>query len=165
MNQLPKSRIMKSINLSIVNRPFYILTILYYLSSFILPANASNRFMDNGDGTISDTKNGLMWVSKDNGVPINWPDAVEYCRNLRVGGYADWRMPTLAELASIYNPSKKNQNGYHTIQLVTTTAQSCWSAETRGFKAGRFNFTYGKEYWLRRTYSGPTRVIAVRNSK
>ncbi len=156
---------MKLLNLSLISRSFLIQLIFYFLLFLALPATASDRFVNNGDGTVSDTKTGLMWVAKDNGVPINWPDAFEYCKNLRVGGYTDWRMPTLAELASLYNPSEKNQNGYHTIKLITTTAQSCWSAETRGFKAGRFNFEYGKEYWLRRTYSGPTRVLAVRNSK
>ena len=156
---------MKPLNLSLIASSFFILLIFYFLSFLTLPANASSRFVNNGDGTISDTRTGLMWVSKDNGIPINWPDAVKYCRNLRVGGYTDWRMPTLAELASLYNPYEKNQNGYHTIKLITTTAQSCWSSETRGYAAGRFNFEYGKEYWLRRTYSGPTRVLAVRFSQ
>ena len=34
---------------------------------------ASNRFIDNRKGAITDTKTGLMWVLKDNGVPINAP--------------------------------------------------------------------------------------------
>ena len=153
---------MKPSNWSLINRSFLILLIFGLLSSLALAADASSRYVNNGDGTISDTKTGLMWVSKDNGFPINWPDAVEYCKNLRLGGYADWRMPTLAELASLYNPSAKNQNGYHTDALITTTAQSCWSSETRGFTAGRFNFAYGEVYWLRQTYAGPTRVLAVR---
>ena len=126
------------------------------------PVLASDRFVDNGDGTVTDTKSGLMWASQDNGVPVNWPDAMDYCENLQTAGYEDWRMPTLAELSSLYNPNTQNKNGYHTIGLITTTAQSCWSAETRGDSAGRFNFTYGKKYWLRRFYSGPTRVLPVR---
>jgi hypothetical protein len=73
-------------------------------------------------------------------------------------------MPTSAELASLFDPNKKNKNGYHIIDLISTTAQSCWSVETRGDTAGRFNFTYGKEYWLRKSYSGPTRVLAVRKN-
>jgi len=133
--------------------------------SFALPVMASKRFVDNGDGTITDSKTDLMWVAKDNGIPINWPDAIEYCKNLRVGGYSDWRMPTLAELASLFDRNEKNKNGYHTIPLISTTAQSCWASEIRDYMAGRFNFTYGKEYWLRQSYSGPTRVLAVRFNK
>jgi len=156
---------MKAKKLLLNNRSVFILLLFCCLSFLTFPVIASNRFIDNGNGTIADTKTGLMWVSKDNGVPINWPDANKYCENLSVGGYSDWRMPTLAELATLYNPNEKNKNGYHTIALISTTAQSCWSSEIKGHLAGRFNFTYGKEYWLRLMYSGPTRVLAVRLNK
>ena len=132
---------------------------------FVLPAMASKRFVDNDDGTITDTKTGLMWAEKDNGVPIKWSDAFSYCSNYNVGGYNDWRMPTLAELASLFDQNEKNKNGYHIIRLISTTAQSCWASDTRGNEAGRFNFTYGKVYWLRQFYSGPTRVLPVRSDK
>jgi hypothetical protein len=143
----------------------YIFLFLIFPFLFVHTALASDRFIDNKNGTITDTKTGLMWVSKDNGVPINWPDAKKYCENLNVGGYSDWRMPTLTELATLYNPHKINSNGYNIITLINTTAQSCWSSEIKGHSAGRFNFTYGKEYWLRQLYSGPTRVLAVRLNK
>ena len=148
----------------LTHRIVLMLFIFGCICSFALPVMASKRFVDNSDGTVTDNKTGLMWVAKDNGVPINWHGATEYCKNLRVGGYSDWRMPTLAELASLFDRDRKNKNGYHTIDLISTTAQSCWAVETRGDTAGRFNFTYGKEYWLRKSYSGPTRVLAVRNN-
>ena len=130
-----------------------------------LPALAFERFTENGDGTVTDTKTGLMWAAKDNGIPISWSKAQDYCRNYSGGGHINWRMPTLAELASLYDPKKKNRSGYHVNKLIDTSAQSCWASETRGFKAARFNFTYGKEYWIRKSYSGPTRVLPVRNIK
>jgi hypothetical protein len=77
-----------------------IIFIFGFICSFTLPIMASKRFVDNSDGTVTDNKTGLMWVAKDNGVPINWHGATEYCKNLRVGGYTDWRMPTLVELAT-----------------------------------------------------------------
>lgn len=157
---------MKPFKILLIHRRVFMFFIfaccIFYL---ILPTLASERFVDNGNGTITDKKTDLMWVSKDNGIPINWFDAIEYCKNLRVGGNTDWRIPTMAELASIFNPNKKNKSGYHTIELISTTAQSCWASETRGNSAGRFNFSYGKEYWLRKSYSGPTRVLAVRNNQ
>jgi Protein of unknown function (DUF1566) len=142
-------------------RNYSALVLLFSLLSFF-SALASQRFVENENGTITDTETGLMWVSKDNGAPINWPDAKKYCENLNVAGYSDWRIPTLAELATLYTPHEKNKNGYHTIALVDTTAQSCWSSERKGNLAGRFNFTYGEIYWIRQMYSGPTRVLAVR---
>jgi hypothetical protein len=133
------------------------------ISIFIMPGMASDRFTDHGNGTVTDTETGLMWAAKDNGIPINWSDALSYCQNYISGGYTDWRMPALAELKSLYNPGTKNKQGYNVTKPIETSAQSLWASETRGFEAARFNFTYGKVYWLRKTYSGPTRVLPVRN--
>ena len=130
---------------------------------FVMPVMASDRFLNHGDGTVTDTKTGLMWAAKDNGIPINWPDALAYCQNYSGGGFTDWRMPTLAELSSLYDPGVKNKRGYHVTNLIDTSAQSCWASETRGFEAARFNFVYGQAYWLRQSYSGPTRVLPVRS--
>jgi hypothetical protein len=138
---------------------------LVIFTLFVMPAVASDRYVNNGDGTVTDTKTGLMWAARDNGIPISWPDGLSYCQNYSGGNYSDWRMPTLPELASLYNPECKNKRGYHVTRLIQTSAQSLWASETRGFEAARFNFTYGQVYWLRRTYHGPTRVLPVRSSK
>ncbi len=151
------SRIVRSQNFILVVGVFVLIGIL------VLPAMAFGRFVNNGDGTITDMKTGLMWATRDNGIPINWPNALYYCHNYSAGGHSDWRMPTLDELESLYNPKVKNNNGYHVTKLIITTASSCWALETRNFLAGRFNFTYGKVYWLRQYYSGPTRVLPVRS--
>ena len=141
-----------------------ILTVgLFVLFSLVLSsAMAGERFVDNGDGTITDTKTGLMWATKDNGDSINWRDACSYCENYNLGGYSDWRMPTLAELASLYDPEVTNKQGYHLTNHIDTSAETCWSSDTRGYEAARFNFSYGHEYWLRQSYSGPGRVLPVR---
>jgi len=54
---------------------------------------AAGRFVDNGDGTVTDTKRQLMWQKGDNGREVTFEQAQEYCRNLRLGGHADWRLP------------------------------------------------------------------------
>ena len=128
-----------------------------------MPAMASDRFVDNGDGTVTDTETGLMWAAMDNGEPINWSGARSYCQNYSVGGYTDWRMPTLAELATLYAPGAKNKRGYHMTKHIDTSAETCWTSDTRGYKAARFNFTHGREYWLRQSYLGPSRVLPVRS--
>jgi len=130
-----------------------------------MAAMASERFSDNGDGTVTDIETGLMWAEKDNGVPINWPDALAYCKDYSNDGHTDWRLPTLTELATLFDPQSTNRRGYHITKLIDTTAQSLWASETRGFEAARFNFTYGQVFWLRQNYSGPTRVLPVRNGK
>ena len=45
-----------------------------------LPAWAGDRFTDNGDGTVTDTKLGLMWANTDNQGDINWVQAEKWVR-------------------------------------------------------------------------------------
>ncbi len=138
--------------------------VLVVLFCFIyLPAFASDRLKDNGNGTVTDNKTNLMWAMHDNGVPIKWPDAKSFCHYYRGGGFSDWRMPTIEELTSLYNPKVNNKRGYHTLKPIETSAQSCWASNTNGEKYGRFNFSFGSIYWLGKYYAGPTRVLPVRN--
>lgn len=58
---------------------------------------AENRFVDNGDGTVTDTERHLMWQKGDNGEEITFAEALEYCATLRLGGYKDWRLPLAEE--------------------------------------------------------------------
>lgn len=139
--------------------------VVVLLCFLVLPAMALEHLVKNGDGTVTDSETGLMWADKDNGNPINWMNAQVYCKDYSGGGYTDWRMPTLAELSSLYEPKENNKHGYHVSKLIETTAASCWASETNGERAARFNFTYGTVYWLRKPYSGPTRVLPVRNLK
>ena len=87
------------------------------------------RFKDNGDGTITDNRTGLMWVKDgnsagcNNGADLTWEDALSFCENLSYAGYKDWRLPSIQELHSIvdygtYNPAintyfPNTQSGYY----------------------------------------------------
>jgi hypothetical protein len=57
------------------------------------PAAAAARFVDNGDGTVTDTVRNLMWQKGDNGKEVSFEQGQEYCRTLRLGKHADWRLP------------------------------------------------------------------------
>ncbi len=135
------------------------------LSCFAESAMGGDRFVNNGDGTVTDHDAGLMWAEKDNGIPINWPNGNSYCQNYKGAGYTDWRLPTLEELAGLYYPEAKNQRGYHIVKWIEITADTCWASETRNYESGRFNFRYGSVHWLRQSYSGPTRALPVRRIK
>jgi hypothetical protein len=60
-----------------------------------------NKFVDNGDGTITDLATGLMWTKADSGVTMNWEKALSYAEKLKYAGYDDWRLPNAKELQSI----------------------------------------------------------------
>lgn len=78
--------------------------------------NDPNRFLDHGDGTITDTCTGLMWqkVSADVGDDLNgandgslgWCDALAFADDLDFGGHTDWRLPNIRELLSIVDHSR-----------------------------------------------------------
>ena len=69
------------------------------------------RFVDKGDGTITDRCTGLMWQKEVPFVPpeyegdkygqTTWKGALRYARDLRLGGYDDWRLPNLHEMVYI----------------------------------------------------------------
>lgn len=64
-------------------------------------------YTDNGDGTVTDNVTGLMWV-KARASKVSWDDANNGASSCNVGGYGDWRMPTIKELYSLINFNGKS---------------------------------------------------------
>lgn len=62
------------------------------------------QFVDNKNGTVTDTNTGLMWQQGEAGSKT-WEEAVTYCRTLQLAGYSDWRLPDIYELESIEDES------------------------------------------------------------
>ena len=68
-----------------------------------------NVFIDNKDGTITDSATGLMWSQLDNGKGLNWEEALQWVKDKNSEnylGYSDWRLPNVKELQSIVDYSK-----------------------------------------------------------
>ncbi|MEP5339773.1 MAG: DUF1566 domain-containing protein [Algibacter sp.] len=82
-----------------------------------------NNFIDNGDGTVSDTATDLMWMQNDNAEAILWPDALVYAENKEYAGYSDWRLPDVKELQSIldYTRSPATTNSAAIDPLLNCT--------------------------------------------
>lgn len=57
------------------------------------------------NGYWVDPSTGMMWAAKDNGKDVNWHKASNYCRDLRLAGYSDWRLANIGELGQIYDSS------------------------------------------------------------
>lgn len=128
------------------------------------------RFVAYANGTVKDTKTGLVWAAKDNGEDINWKDAKRYCENYRGGGYTDWRMPTQDELARLYDKSESYQAtqrtyNVHLTKLIELSACCPWASETRGSDAAHFAFNTGYRLWGAQSGSHNGRVLPVRSGK
>ncbi|MDM8523686.1 DUF1566 domain-containing protein [Desulfococcaceae bacterium HSG8] len=67
---------------------------------------SSGHFIINDNDTVTDTNTGLMWQRQKSDSGMNWKDAITYCEDIDLGGYNDWRLPTIKELESILNYDK-----------------------------------------------------------
>lgn len=123
--------------------------------------SSDSRFIANADGTVLDTRTNLMWAARDSGLNINWKDAKSYCRKYRGGGYTDWRMPTLDELAGLYDVGITN-NGRHITDLIKITA-SAWASDMHGSDAAYFSFYNGRRYWILQSNDDDFRALPVRS--
>jgi hypothetical protein len=90
------------------------------------------RFVDNGDGTISDMLTGLMWQKSPSTTAESWADALLEIAAIADGGHNDWRMPNIRELRSLVNYGESPEstwlenNGFENIQR-----DKYWSSTTQ----------------------------------
>ncbi len=127
------------------------------------------RFIAYANGTVLDTRTGLMWAANDNGEDINWYDAEKYCENYIGGWHDDWRMPTLDELAELYNsgPGYMQEccsrcSEIKVTELIKLTCCCLWAAETDGSGAAHFVFRDGFRGWNFQADYVINRVLPVR---
>ena len=129
----------------------------YYVRAVRGDISKSN-FIENGDGTVTDTRTGLMWEKINNKNTYTWKQAKEYCDTLTLGGYGDWRLPTRNELHTIVNYERLNPaisaglfprirpgsfpgtapNNYWTSTTSATSDESAWYV----------HFLYGYVHYL-----------------
>jgi len=66
-------------------------------------------YRDNGDGTVTDLVTGLIW-QKDPGPKKTFKEAVAGAAAGKVGGFDDWRLPSIKELYSLILFSGEDTN-------------------------------------------------------
>ena len=77
------------------------------IAGMFLPLHAgAERYVDNGDLTVSDTLTGLIWQQYNNDNWYAWEKALSYCEGLDLAGKTDWRLPNYQELASIIDDTR-----------------------------------------------------------
>jgi len=148
----------------------FVITVLTLFSLLRDSPSAQERFIDNGDGTVTDTKTNLMWAQYDNLGNINWHDAKAYCKWIILSRYEDWRMPTIEELTTLYDP---NEKGYKSdcgdrVRVTPLIRLSCgwvWAVEAQTISAYAFNFERGYRYTDRMVHERNYRALPVRTVK
>ncbi len=85
--------------------------------------------VDNGDGTVTDNKSGLMW-QKDDAGPMDWKQAVATCEQLNLAGKSDWRLPDLNELKGLYKAVTDDEKLIdRRVEPFTWTGDRYWSSK------------------------------------
>ncbi len=135
-----------------------------YDSQEIPPSNPSVNFVENNDGTVSDTTTGLMWSkcyighsgsqcemggtgSSGNPTQMDWQAALIASESSSLAGHDDWRLPNIKELATIIERACAGPAANSTIFPRVPTSQSkTWSSsKSNVFNEQSFiiNFHYG----------------------
>lgn len=115
---------------------------------------------------IYDETTKLLWQDNDDSKSkkVNFEEAEEFCKNVKIGSYEDFRLPTLSELHSLvdYNKYKPaimdgfkgvSNEVYLTQTLFTNDSGSVWA----------INFKNGKTDIIAKNYT--RRVRCVKNIK
>jgi len=144
-----------------------------------LEVSVSVEFVDNGDGTISDPQNNLMWAKADSysefGYGINWFEANDYIETLnerKLAGYDDWRLCSREESKAIFSFIKSNTDHQgaeiHIDPLFETGGgYNTWTYEEKPDYhqyAEKFNYITGNEHWENKD-NEYSHVRAVRDEK
>jgi len=109
-------------------------------------AGLAELFQDNGDGTVTDNRTGLMWQKAEGPALLAWEDGFAYASALRLGGYDDWRVPNIKELRSLHNDYRVRPS-IDTAYFPDTALAAYWSSTTQvgqnGVTAWTLDFTNG----------------------
>jgi hypothetical protein len=109
-----------------------------------------------------DPASGNVWAASDDGSGVSWSQAGRYCSALSLGGFHDWRLPSIEELQQLVGKSA-NGNGYRITGPIKLTGWQ-WSSSPgveRG-EAWAIDFGDGGRASVVMGDSGLNRALCVR---
>lgn len=114
---------------------------------FECPPNTDDDDDDNtNDDVWTDSSTGLMWQNSDD-QGYTWDAAKSCCENLLLGGYNDWRLPSISELRSLVREcSATATDGPCDVTDTCLDHENCWSSECEGCSWGNPPGPDG-QYW------------------
>jgi len=87
-----------------------------------------NEFVKQNTEVVLDKKTSLVWQINGSPKEMSFHSSKEYIQDLnnsRFGGYSDWRLPTVGELASLIK--KTAENDLFTDSIFSIQQIKCWS--------------------------------------
>ena len=113
-----------------------------------------NFTRDDATEIVTDNVTGLMWQDNDDVTALlrTYGDSPYYCSIQTLGGYEDWRMPTISELESIidYKGSFRNIDGVAYLPLIDAAFTN--KVEERYWSSTPY--VGSKDVWIVHSYTG-----------
>ena len=132
------------------------------------------RFVDNGDGTVTDSLHNRMWLKDDTWVDlgriITWHQSQEYAKEMngkKFAGYSNWHVPTASEAKLLFDYDVINTDvegaEVHIDPIFTAGCGfTTWTSETRGNEGQIIFYVNGMPYWYKKddkTISHAVRLV------
>ncbi len=111
------------------------------------------------NGLALDTSNNLMWMVEDfrnleKRNPVSWKEAMDWPKKInarRLGGYKNWRVPTIAELKKTFDPDRTHlafdKNRDYPVGYPKAFAEGggygYWSSDSIGDRSAKYFFYVG----------------------
>ncbi len=115
---------------------------------------------DDSKGVVVDTSTNLMWQDDVPSVQKTWIEAINYCENLTLASYDDWRLPNFNELYMLADRSRSNPAISSVFQNVVSSLY--WSSTSFAFvpdSAWGVGFYGGYDGWGGKDGSGYVRCV------
>lgn len=136
----------------------------------------TSRFINHGNGTVSDQQTGLMWkrcsegqngtdCSTGSAQTFNWQAALQQAQTVNSNGgfadYNDWRLPNIKELRSIVEIQCIDP-AINLGVFINTPSVVFWSSSTYAdgsYEAWVFNFSYAHDSSDNKYYNRYVRLV------
>ena len=136
------------------------------------------QYRDNGDDTVTDLKNDIMWLKSDTWVTlgrlVTWHESQAMAIKMneeKFAGYNNWRIPSASEVKHLFHISASNTDvegcEIHIDPVFTSQCGfTTWTSQTRGAKAAMaYDLRSDFEFWLAKENDGfPSAVRFVRDN-
>ena len=139
----------------------------------ISSTSPTQHYRINNDGTVSDTKNKLVWMQCSIGQQWNkgqcigkaktmsWDKAIEEAKQFRAGKHSNWRIPTIHELSSLAE-LRCQQPAINLQVFPATPPRDYWTATSfinNDALAWRVHFAYGENHTAKKTTQAIVRLV------